>query len=185
MPYMPTVDSSFEEIVLYILAWIILVICIGCIYAFIRAIILFVFSNWKNDKIQAAWSSIRYMILGMFFTIMFVYIFPNIIAGFKPNIFQIELSTIFGQTALLFIAIFTLFSKKNILRISIKELSLRWKYVRPILMLSIPIFLGKFIMSIGKVIVNTMCGSFYGLETGGHIENGVVVDSLIVVCVAV
>ena len=127
------------------------------------------------------------LVLGvkMFFTIMFVYIFPNIIDGFKPNIFQIELSTIFGQTALLFIAIFTLFSKKNILRISIKELSLRWKYVRPILMLSIPIFLGKFIMSIGKVIVNTMCGSFYGLETGGHIENGVVVDSLIVGALAV
>ena len=52
-------------------------------------------------------------------------------------------------------------------------------------MLSIPIFLGKFIMSIGKVIVNTMCGSFYGLETGGHIENGVVVDSLIVGALAV
>ena len=77
MPYMPTVDSSFEEIVLYILAWIVLVICIGCIYAFIRAIILFVFSNWKNDKIQAAWSSIRYMILGMFFTIMFLFAAPT------------------------------------------------------------------------------------------------------------
>jgi hypothetical protein len=45
MPYMPTTDSSFEEIVLYILAAIVLLICIGCIYAFFRAIILFVFSN--------------------------------------------------------------------------------------------------------------------------------------------
>jgi hypothetical protein len=77
---MPTTEwSSFEEIVLYILAWIVLIICCGCIYAFLRAIFLFVFSNWKNDKIQAAWSSIRYMILWMFFTIMFLFAAPTVL----------------------------------------------------------------------------------------------------------
>jgi len=42
---LPTVGSSFEEVVLYVLAAIVLIICLGCIYAFFRAIILFVFSN--------------------------------------------------------------------------------------------------------------------------------------------
>ena len=76
---LPAVDSSFEEVVLYILAWIVLIICLGCIYAFFRAIILFVFSNWKNEKIQAAWSSIRYMILWMFFTILFLFAAPGLL----------------------------------------------------------------------------------------------------------
>lgn len=79
MPYMPIADSSFEEIVLYILASIVLIICFGCVYAFFRSIILFVFSNWKNDKIQAAWSSIRYMILWMFFTILFLFAAPTLL----------------------------------------------------------------------------------------------------------
>ena len=77
MPYMPSVDWSFEEIVLYVLAAVILVICCWCIYAFLRDIFFFVFSNWKADKIQAAWSSIRYMILWMFFTIMFLFAAPT------------------------------------------------------------------------------------------------------------
>jgi hypothetical protein len=79
MPFFMTVDSSFEEIVLYILAWTILLICIGCIYAFFRAIVLFVFSNGKPEKIQAAWSSIRYMILWMFFTILFLFAAPTLL----------------------------------------------------------------------------------------------------------
>ena len=52
MPYLPTVDAWFEEIVLYILAAVVLLICLGCIYAFFRAIILFVFSNGKADKMN-------------------------------------------------------------------------------------------------------------------------------------
>lgn len=79
MPYLPTVDAWFEEIVLYILAAVVLLICLGCIYAFFRAIILFVFSNGKADKIQAAWSSIRYMILWMFFTILFLFAAPTLL----------------------------------------------------------------------------------------------------------
>ena len=76
---LPAVGSSFEEVVLYVLAAIVLIICLGCIYAFFRAIILFVFSNWKNEKIQAAWSSIRYMILWMFFTILFLFAAPGLL----------------------------------------------------------------------------------------------------------
>jgi len=79
MPNMPSVDWSFEEIILYILAAVILIICCWCIYAFLRAIFFFVFSNWKADKIQAAWSSIRYMILWMFFTIMFLFAAPTLL----------------------------------------------------------------------------------------------------------
>ena len=79
MTTLPTLSWWFEEIVLYILWAIVLIICWGCIYAFIRAIFLFIFSNGKNEKIQAAWSSIRYMILGMFFTVMLLFAAPSLL----------------------------------------------------------------------------------------------------------
>lgn len=79
MTIMPTISWGFEEIVLYVLWAIVLIICWGCIYAFLRAIFLFIFSNGKAEKIQAAWSSIRYMILGMFFTIMFLFAAPTLL----------------------------------------------------------------------------------------------------------
>ncbi len=139
----------------------------------------------KGNSKNIMYLNILVLLVKMLFTVMFVYALPHMIDGFRPNIFHIEISTILGQSALLIIAIFTLFSKRNILRINIKELSLRWKYVKQVLFLAVPIFLGKFIMSLGKVVVNSMCGEFYGLDTGGHLENGVVVDSLIVGALAV
>ena len=79
MPKLPTAATWFEEIVLYVLWAIVLIICWWCIYAFLRAIFLFIFSNGKNEKIQAARSSIRYMILWMFFTIMFLFAAPSLL----------------------------------------------------------------------------------------------------------
>ena len=43
------------------------------------------------------------------------------------------------------------------------------EYVKPILVLSIPIFLGKFVMSLGKVVVNGMCGKYWNVATDGLI----------------
>lgn len=70
---------GFEEIVLYVLGAIILIICWGCIYAFLRAIFLFIFSKGEEKEIKAAWSSIRYMILGLFFTVMLLFVSPTLL----------------------------------------------------------------------------------------------------------
>ncbi len=72
-------QGGFEEIVLYILGAIVLIICWGCIYAFFRAIFLFIFSKGDDKEIKAAWSSIRYMILGLFFTVMILFISPTLL----------------------------------------------------------------------------------------------------------
>lgn len=71
--------GGFEEIVLYALGAVVLVICGGCIYAFFRAIFLFIFSKGDEKEIKAAWSSIRYMILGLFFTVMLLFVSPTLL----------------------------------------------------------------------------------------------------------
>ena len=71
-------QATVENIILTLLALVVIAICLWCIYAFIRAIFMFIFSQWKEDKIKAAWNSIRYMIIGIIFTIVLMFIFPLI-----------------------------------------------------------------------------------------------------------
>jgi len=69
---------TFETIVLTVLAVIVLVVCIGCIYAFVRAIYMFIFSHGESEKIKKAYSSIRFMILGILLTVVLLFFFPLI-----------------------------------------------------------------------------------------------------------
>ena len=85
------------------------------------------------------------------------------------SIVFVELSTIIAQALLTVIAFILMFRKQNILRLSVKMFVLKKKYVKPILVLSIPIFLGKFVMSLGKVVVNGMCGEYWNTATDGLI----------------
>ena len=77
MPNLVTMKGWFEDIVLYVLWAIVLIIFWGCIYAFFRAVFLFIFSDGKTEKKQAAWSSIRYMLIGLFLSIMFLFAAPT------------------------------------------------------------------------------------------------------------
>lgn len=85
------------------------------------------------------------------------------------DIVYVELSTIIAQGVLTTIALFILFGKRNILRLSIKMLLPKKEFVVPILKLSLPIFLGKFVMSLGKVTVNSICGDYWNGVTDGLI----------------
>jgi formate hydrogenlyase subunit 3/multisubunit Na+/H+ antiporter MnhD subunit len=68
--------NSIQNLILIVLAVVIIAISIWSIYAFIRAILLFIFSQWKEEKIKTAWNSIRYMIMGIFLTVFFLFVFP-------------------------------------------------------------------------------------------------------------
>ena len=58
--------QNTSDIILFIFAVIILIVFIGCIYAFFRAIFLFIFSNGEEEKLKKAWDTIRFMIIGLF-----------------------------------------------------------------------------------------------------------------------
>ena len=91
------------------------------------------------------------------------------------NIIYVEVATIIAQALLTTIGLYIMFNKNNIISCEFKMLLPKKKYVLPILRLSIPIFLGKFVMSLGKVIVNSMCGHFWN-----SYKSDVVIGSLIV-----
>lgn len=77
------------------------------------------------------------------------------------SILWIAVATLISQCVLFIILGCSMLRKNNIFRISLKQFSLSWSYVKPILVLSIPIFIGKFVFSFGKVAVNSIFGSRY------------------------
>lgn len=87
----------------------------------------------------------------------------------KYDIVFVELATICGQVFLTMIGLVFLFRKGNVIRLSLKMILPKKEYILPILKLSVPIFLGKFVMSAGKVVVNGMCGAYWNTVTDGLI----------------
>lgn len=77
--------KTSEDLVLFILAIVILVVFIGCIYAFFRAIILFIFSQGAEDKIKKARDTIRYMLIGLFATVLLLFFGPTLIKRFSSD----------------------------------------------------------------------------------------------------
>lgn len=109
----------------------------------------------KGDTRSIFLLNIIAMLVKLFFNWIFIYVM-NV-----DNIIWIAFSTLISQI-LLFLILGTLMVRRNnVFRLSIKELSLSWGYVKPILIMSIPIFIGKFVFSFGKVAVNSIFGSQY------------------------
>lgn len=75
---------------------------------------------------------------------------------------MIAFTTLLAQLSLTIIAITTMFSKKNVFRINLKDLSFNKKYIKEMFLISIPVIFGKFMFSFGKVIVNYFATVFYG-----------------------
>jgi len=73
----------------------------------------------------------------------------------------VALSTLIAQGLLMVVALIIMFDPNNSFQIKLKELGLRKLYILPILSLSIPVFTGKFLFSLGKVLVNSMA-AIYG-----------------------
>ncbi len=78
----------------------------------------------------------------------------------------IELASIVSQLFMTALGCYYLFRKSNVFRIEFKLLSLKWAYVKKILVISFPLFLGKFVISLGKVGVNAMCKVYGSLTVG-------------------
>ncbi|MBQ9520925.1 MAG: hypothetical protein IJR67_05545 [Acholeplasmatales bacterium] len=117
----------------------------------------------KGNSRLILWLNVGVLIIKLGLTCLFVFAFQ------LKDIVFVELATIIAQACLTTIGLFILFRKSNILRLSLRMLRPRKIYVLKILKLSIPIFLGKFVMSLGKVVVNAICGGFWNEVTDGLI----------------
>lgn len=111
-----------------------------------------------NTKI-IFFGNIMMMIIKLSLNALFVY-------GIKvTDMAYIELASIVSQLFMMAIGSFYLFRKSNVFQISYKYLSLKWEYSKPLLIMSLPLFLGKFVISIGKVAVNAICGTLLEGDT--------------------
>jgi len=76
-------SANPADVILFAFAVIVLIVLIGCIWAFFYAIFLFIFSKWDDAKVKSAWNSIRYMIIGLFLTVMLLFLGPTLLKTFN------------------------------------------------------------------------------------------------------
>ncbi len=150
-------------------------ISIGTGY-FIVSIIDLAFLFFNNifiglQKAKANTKSIFYvnlmgMIIKLSLSIIFVY-------GFKvDNIIWVAIATMTSQIVIFIIAMTIMMSKKNSLQVSFKSFSLQKDLLKKILIISFPIFIGKFVFMFGKVIMNGMCMEYGTLVVGALAVSG-------------
>lgn len=107
----------------------------------------------KGNTQKILYLNIVMMIIKIGLTALFVY-------GLGKGIIWVSFATMIAQGVLTLIAFAILFNKKNTFQIKLSEIRLKKEVVLPILKLSFPIFIGKFIFSFGKVIVNSIAATF-------------------------
>jgi putative MATE family efflux protein len=108
----------------------------------------------KGNSSIVLYLNVVSMLLKLALSVLFVF-------GLGKGTTHVALATLFSQAFLTIIALGVLFSPKNSLSIEWKKLSLDWTVIKPIVLLALPVMAGKFLFSMGKVIVNGMA-AFYG-----------------------
>lgn len=81
---------------------------------------------------------------------------------FKKGMFEMALATLIAQGIITITGIVFMLNKRNPLQIKIKEFRFRKDLILPILSIGLPIFAGRFIFNVGKVIVNSLSITYYG-----------------------
>lgn len=83
--------------------------------------------------------------------------------GMGLGTLHVALATLIAQGLLMGAGLFVMFGKGNSLQLRFPEMTLKKTYVGPILALAAPVFVGKFLFSFGKVLVNGMAAVYGSL----------------------
>ena len=144
-------------------------ISIGTSYFIVQIITLaFVFYNSVFMAMQKAkgntqimfWINIFVMVIKLSLSILFVWVME------LRDIVWVAVATLIGQMIMFVILLSMMLKKDNVFIIKFEEFKLKKNEVREILAMSLPIFLGKFIFSFGKVSINAMCKAYGPLVVG-------------------
>ncbi len=79
------ITANPADVILFIFALLVLIVLIWCIWAFFYAVFLFIFSRWDDSKVKSARNSIRYMIIGLFLTVMLLFMWPTMLKLFRMS----------------------------------------------------------------------------------------------------
>ena len=116
-------------------------------------------------------NTLNIMIMNLIMTGVKVLLTLLFVVVLGKGLFEAAIATLLSQLVFTGYAAFRMFSKNNILKINMKDISLKKQYVVPILMISAPIVIGRFLFSFGKVIVNTMAEFYFpGTDTVGALS---------------
>ena len=144
-------------------------ISIGTGYFIVQVITLaFVFYNSVFMAMQKAkgntkimfWLNIVVMIIKLALSLLFVWVFN------LRDIVWVAVATLIGQAVMFGVLLAMMLEKSNVFVIKLDEFRFKWNVCREILAMSLPIFLGKFIFSFGKVSINAMCKAYGPLVVG-------------------
>ncbi len=94
------------------------------------------------------------VVLKVLLNVLFIYAI-----GLK-DMFYVSLATLIANSSLTIFILIRLFFTKYTFKFSFKEVDFSLKMMKKTLNISTPIFLGKFIFSLGKVVINAMCKRF-------------------------
>jgi putative MATE family efflux protein len=94
------------------------------------------------------------MVIKLILSLIFVFVLGGGTA-------YVALATLIAQALLLVVAIFIMVRPTNSFQLSFKQVRIKKEYIIPIVMLALPVFTGKFLFSMGKVLVNSTA-AFYG-----------------------
>lgn len=144
-------------------------ISIGTGYFIVQVITLaFMFYNSVFMAMQKAkgntkimfWLNILAMMIKLSLSVLFIWGL-----GFK-NIVWVAISTLIGQMVMFAVLLSMMLQRDNVFIIKLEEFKLKKIEIKEILSMSLPIFLGKFIFSFGKVSINAMCKAYGPLVVG-------------------
>lgn len=102
-------NADFQNVILTVLALVVILVIVWCMYTFIRAIILFVFSHSKEENKKKWRNSIRFMIIGVILTIVLLFLVPVVLRVMKVSKYEVYTpSNIFSRAGELVNGLFNL-----------------------------------------------------------------------------
>jgi putative MATE family efflux protein len=108
----------------------------------------------KGNTMMVLYLNVFAMIIKLALTAVFAF-------GLDLGTAYVALATLIAQGLMMVVAIRIMFSKRNFLKISFQKGMITGEHVKHIILLSLPVFAGKFLFSIGKVAVNALA-ALYG-----------------------
>ncbi len=118
-------NADFQNVILTILALVVILVLVGCIYTFIRAIVLFIFSHNKEENKKKGWNSIRFMIIGVILTILLLFMVPVVLRWMNVPQYDVYTPTnIFSRAGEL---VGGLFNLGNVIKQSQEQSEYRWQ----------------------------------------------------------
>lgn len=130
----------------------------GIAAVFINTIYIAILRS-KGSTRNIFWLNLMILSLKLSLTLLFVYVFHK-------GLIWLSLSSLVAQGALTVIALNAFLKPGTPFRVSFRAADFSRRTLWPILALSLPVFLEKFIFNYGKVLVNSMAAAYGSLAIG-------------------